>query len=94
MSYHCEGSAEAISSTDRNRREIMKYRPVISLIYEGVLPFHREPPQIYCHSGGIINEARFAKADEAVFLCGVCVVDIKMVTNQTDQLNTSFSVVL
>lgn len=72
MSYHCEGSAEAISSTDRNRREIVKYRPVISLIYEGVLPFHREPPQIYCHSGGIINEAQFAKADDAVSLC-VCV---------------------
>lgn len=69
MSYHCEGSAEAISSTDRNRREIVKYRPVISLIYERVLPLHREPPQIYCHSGGIINEAPFAKADDAVSLC-------------------------
>lgn len=72
MSYHCEGSAEAISSTDRNRREIVKYRPVISLIYEGVLPLHREPPQIYCHSGGIINEAQFAKADDAASLSCVC----------------------
>ncbi len=73
MSYHCEGSAEAISSIDRNRREIVKYRPVISLIYERVLPLHREPPQIYCHSGGIINEAPFAKADDASVCVCVCV---------------------
>lgn len=61
---------------------MVKYRPVISQIYEGLLPPHRETPQIYCHSGENINESPFAKADHAV-----CERPrIKTPTNQTARL--------
>lgn len=61
---------------------MVKYCPVISQIYEGLLPPHRETPQIYCHSGENINESPFAKADHAV-----CERPrIKTPTNQTARL--------